>query len=207
MASAKGKQHSSPMTPPRFFKTADNFGTWLEKNHATATELWVGYYKKDSGLPSLTWPQSVDEALRFGWIDGVRKTIDDTSYMIRFTPRKATSIWSNVNIAKVAALIAQDRMAAAGLAAYTRRTAERSGIYSFEREAAQFDAEQEHVFRKERKAWEFFQAQPKGYKQVTTNYVTSAKRPETRARRLADLIACSANGERIRQVLSPAKKR
>lgn len=195
------------MTPLCFFSTPAKFGAWLEKNHESAKELWVGYYKKSSGLPSLTWPESVDEALRFGWIDGVRKTIDDSSYMIRFTPRKAMSIWSNVNIAKVEALIAESRMAPAGLAAYAKRSPERSGIYSFERQTAQFDPEQERTFRKQKKAWEFFETQPKGYRQVTTNYVTSAKRPETRERRLADLIACSAKGERIHQVLSPPKKR
>jgi uncharacterized protein YdeI (YjbR/CyaY-like superfamily) len=207
MASAKGKRHSSPMTPPRFFSTPAKFGAWLEKNYEGAKELWVGYYRKDSGLPSLTWPESVDEALRFGWIDGVRKTIDDTSYMIRFTPRKAASIWSNVNIAKVEALIAQNRMTPAGLAAYAKRSPKRSGIYAFERETVSFDVEQERLFRKQKKAWEFFQAQPKSYRQVTTNYVTSAKRPETRERRLANLIECSAKSERIGQVLGPATKR
>jgi uncharacterized protein YdeI (YjbR/CyaY-like superfamily) len=121
----------------------------------------VGYYKKNSDIPSLAWAESVDEALRFGWIDGIRKSIDDTSYMIRFTPRKASSIWSKVNIAKVEALIAHDRMAPAGLAAYAKRSLERSGIYSFERETVHFDAEQERAFRKQKNAWEFFQAQPR----------------------------------------------
>jgi len=195
------------MTPPRFFSTPAKFGTWLEKNHERNTELFVGFYKRGSGKPSLTWPESVDEALRFGWIDGVRKTIDEESYTIRFTPRKAGSIWSNRNIAKVEALIAQNRMAPAGLAAYARRTPERSGIYAFEREKAQFDAEQQRAFRKNGQAWEFFQAQPPYYRNVTTAYVTSAKRPETRERRLADLIGCSAKGERIRQILGPPKKK
>ena len=133
MASAKGKRHSLRMTPPRFFSTPAKFGAWLEKNHQAVAELWVGFYRTGSGKPSITWPQSVDEALRFGWIDGVRKTIDSVSYMIRFTPRKPGSIWSKVNIAKAEVLIAENRMAPAGLAAYARRNAERSGIYAYER--------------------------------------------------------------------------
>jgi uncharacterized protein YdeI (YjbR/CyaY-like superfamily) len=193
------------MTPPRFFTTPAKFGAWLDKNHMSASELWVGFHKKGSGKPSLTWPESVDEALRFGWIDGVRKTIDETSYMIRFTPRKASSIWSKVNIAKVEALIAQDRMAPAGLAAYGRRTAERSGIYSFERDAAHFEPDQERVFRKNKKAWEFFQAQPPYYRRLVTFRVISAKRPETRERRLAALIEYSAQGERIPESLSSTR--
>jgi uncharacterized protein YdeI (YjbR/CyaY-like superfamily) len=193
------------MTPPRFFSTPAKFGAWLEKNHESVTELVVGFYKKGSGKPSLSWPESVDEALRYGWIDGVRKTIDEERYTIRFSPRKARSIWSNVNIAKVEALIAQNRMAPAGLAAYARRDPERSGIYAFERANAEFDAEQEHAFRRNKKAWEFFRAQPPYYRNVTTFYVSSAKKPETRERRLANLISCSAKRERI-GILEPKKK-
>ena len=192
------------MTPPRFFQTPAKFGDWLQKNHEHATELWVGFYRKDSGRRSITWPESVDEALRFGWIDGVRKTVDDVSYMIRFTPRKPNSIWSRVNIAKVEALIAADRMAPAGLAAYARRTPERSGIYSFERATATFDAESERAFRRNKVAWRFFEAQPPYYQRVATFYVTSAKRPETRARRLTALIECSEKRQRLSQITSPA---
>ncbi|MEP6731418.1 MAG: YdeI/OmpD-associated family protein [bacterium] len=195
------------MTPPRFFSTPDKFGAWLEKNHEREMELWVGFYKKDSGRPSMTWPESVDEALRFGWIDAVRKTIDDESYMIRFTRRKPTSIWSKVNIAKVEALIAANRMAPAGIAAYALRTPERSGVYSFEREPANFDAEQLRAFHKNKKAWEFFERQPPGYRRVVTHYVTSAKRAETRDRRLAAVIEHSARSERIPQyTLAPKSK-
>lgn len=193
------------MTPPRFFSTAAKFGVWLEKNHESTTELWVGFYKKGSGKPSLTWPESVGEALRFGWIDGIRKTVDDESYMIRFTPRKASSIWSKVNSAKVEVLITHNRMSVAGLAAYARRTPERSGIYSFERETAQFDADQERAFQKNRRAWDFFQAQPPYYRRLVTFRVISAKKPETRERRLAALIECCARGERIPEAISPAK--
>jgi len=194
------------MTPPRFFRTAAMFGVWLERNHERISELWVGYYRKDSGKPSLTWPDSVDEALRFGWIDGVRKTVDHESYMIRFTPRKASSIWSKVNMAKAEALIAQGRMAAAGFAAYARRSPERSGIYAFERETAHFDADQERQFRKNRKAWAFFQSQPPGYRHLVTFRVTSAKRPETRERRLAAVIDYSAKGQRIPEFISSQKR-
>ena len=185
------------MTPPRFFQTPARFGDWLQKNHESASELWVGFHRTSSGKRSITWPESVDEALRFGWIDGIRKTIDAESYMIRFTPRKPNSIWSRVNMGKVEALIAAKRMTPAGLAAWERRTPERSGIYSFEREAAPFDAAYERAFRKNKAAWKFFEAQPPYYRRVVTFYVTSAKKPETRARRLARVIESSEKGERI----------
>ena len=197
-----------PDTPgPRFFASPDEFRAWLEANHAGERELLVGFYKKGSGIPSITWPESVDEALCFGWIDGVRRTIDAERYTIRFTPRKPTSIWSNVNIAKVAMLLKAGRMKPAGLAAWERRDPEKSGIYSFERQhPAEFDADAERRFRRERAAWRFFQAQPPGYRRLATHYVTSAKRPETRERRLALLIEHSARGERLPQTLGPKPK-
>jgi len=194
------------MTSPRFFKKPEDFRAWLEKNHATTTELLVGFYKRASGRPSMTWPESVDEALSFGWIDGVRKSIDETSYTIRFTPRKPRSIWSDVNIAKVKSLIEQGRMSPAGLAAWALRDEARSGIYSFERKAAALDTAAEQQFRQNRKAWAFFQAQPPGYRRVAAHYVSSAKRDDTRARRLAALIECSAKGERIPQYSIAAKR-
>jgi uncharacterized protein YdeI (YjbR/CyaY-like superfamily) len=187
------------MTAPRFFSLAAEFRAWLDANHERATELLVGFHKKDSGRPSMTWPESVDEALCYGWIDGVRRSLGEVSYTIRFTPRKKRSIWSNVNVAKVEALIREGRMRPAGLAAYALRDPARSGIYAFERETASFDAESERKFKRSRAAWSFFEAQPPSYRQVVTNYVTSAKKPETRARRLAALIEHSALGERIRQ--------
>ncbi|MFL5605235.1 MAG: YdeI/OmpD-associated family protein [Gemmatimonadaceae bacterium] len=194
------------MTPPRFFRTPAAFRAWLHANHARVSELLVGFYRKDSGRPSITWPESVDEALCYGWIDGVRRSLDEHSYSIRFTPRKPKSIWSNVNIAKVEALIRDGRMMPAGLAAYALRDPARSGIYAFEKEAAAFDADAERAFRKNRSGWEFFQAQPAGYRRLATYYVVSAKRPETRAKRLVALIAHSARGERIPQYLSPSKR-
>ena len=193
------------MAPLRFFPTPAKFGEWLHKNHESAAELWVGFYRKDAGRRSIIWPESVDEALRFGWIDGVRKTVDDVSYMIPFTPRRPNSVWSKVNIAKVEALTAADRMTPACLAAYARRTPERSGIYAFERATATFDAASERVFRRNKTAWRFFESQPPYYRHVTTYHVTSAKKPETRARRLAALIECSAKGQRIPQLTRPAK--
>src|SRR5881628_2506143 len=126
---------------PHFFATPADFRKWLAKNHASATELLVGFYKKDSGKPSITWPQSVDEALSFGWIDGVRRRIDDEAYTIRFTPRKATSVWSSVNMKRMAGLIAEGRVAPAGLAAFERRDEKRSEVYSYERKHARFDDE------------------------------------------------------------------
>jgi uncharacterized protein YdeI (YjbR/CyaY-like superfamily) len=206
MASAKSNRHHTGMTPPRFFPRLVGFRAWLHKNHASATELWVGFYKRGSEKPSITWPESVDEALSYGWIDGIRKSIDDASYMIRFTPRKPISIWSDVNIAKVRTLIEQGRMAPAGLAAWERRDERRSGIYSFERKTAALDAEAERLFKRNREGWRYFQAQPAYYQRVAAHYVSSAKREETRARRLAALIEHSAKGERIPQFLSPPKR-
>ncbi|MDB4898452.1 MAG: bacteriocin-protection protein YdeI/OmpD-associated family, partial [Gemmatimonadetes bacterium] len=156
------------MSSPRFFRTPAAFRAWLEANHERANELLVGFHKKGSGRPSLTWPESVDEALCYGWIDGVRRSIDESSYSIRFTPRKPRSIWSNVNVAKVESLIRQGRMMPSGLAAYALRDPERSGIYAFERETASFDDEGEQLFRSDRLAWSFFQLQPPSYRRVAT---------------------------------------
>ena len=194
------------MTSPRFFRTPEDFRAWLHSNHTTATELLVGFYKRASGRPSITWPESVDEALCHGWIDGVRRSIDDASYSIRFTPRKQRSIWSNVNIAKVEALIEQGRMAPAGLAAWALRDEKRSGVYAFERKAAAFDADMEGMFRRNGKAWSYFEAQPAGYRKLAAHYVSSAKRADTRARRLSALIEHSAKGERIPQFAIARRK-
>ena len=186
------------MSAPSFFRTPAEFRHWLDAHHYRATELVVGFYKRDSGKPSITWPESVDEALCYGWIDGVRRSLGDESYTIRFSPRKPTSIWSNVNIAKVEALLAAGRMMPAGLVAWEKRDPAKSGIYAFERrEAAAFDVESERRFKRNRAAWIYFQAQPPGYRRLATHYVVSAKRPETRARRLAALIEHSARGERL----------
>jgi uncharacterized protein YdeI (YjbR/CyaY-like superfamily) len=183
---------------PTFFPTPADFRAWLEEHHATETELLVGFYKKGSGKPSITWPESVDAALCFGWIDGVRKSIDGESYTIRFTPRKPRSIWSAVNIKRARELQELGLMQPAGLRAFEQRTDDRSAIYSYEqRQAATLDEDQERQFRDNARAWEFFQAQPAGYRRTATHWVVSAKKEETRRSRLATLIECSEQGRTI----------
>jgi uncharacterized protein YdeI (YjbR/CyaY-like superfamily) len=195
------------MTAPRFFGTPAAFRAWLRANHDRSSELLVGFYRKGSGRPSITWPEAVDEALCYGWIDGVRRSLNDDSYTIRFSPRKPRSIWSNVNVAKVNALLKAGRMMPAGLAAWERRDPARSGIYLFERsDTVALDAAATRQFKANRAAWAFFQAQPPGYRRLATHYVISAKRPDTRTRRLAALIAHSGNGERLPQTVSTKKK-
>jgi uncharacterized protein YdeI (YjbR/CyaY-like superfamily) len=181
-----------------YFATPARFRKWLETNHAKEVELLVGFYKKDSGKPSITWPESVDEALCFGWIDGVRRSVGDDAYTIRFTPRKAKSIWSVVNVARATALIESGRMTPAGLRAFEARTPERTGVYSFERNAAaSLAADEEKKLRANRKAAAFFDGQAPWYRRTAIHWVISAKRAETRKRRLDTLIGDSAAGRRI----------
>ena len=183
---------------PTFFATAGELRQWLERNHATATELLVGFYKRRSGKPSITWQELVDEELCFGWIDGVRQGIDEISYSNRITPRKPRSTWSAVNIARAQELIRLGRMHPAGLKAFELRTDERSAIYSYEqRKSARLEPGAERSFRANQKAWTFFQAQAPGYRQAATWWVISAKREETRKKRLVTLIADSALGRAI----------
>ncbi len=184
-------------TTPRFFKTPADFRAWLEQHHERAQELLVGFYKTDSGKPSITWPESVDEALCFGWIDGIRKRIDEVSYSIRFTPRRRGSIWSSVNTKRVAVLMNESRMRPAGVKAFEARDPNKTGIYSFERATASLSAAFENTFRANTKAWSFFDAQPAGYKRVAVYFVISAKQEETRKRRLDRLIRDSADGVRL----------
>ena len=186
------------MSEPAFFATPAELGAWLGEHHATATELWVGFHKKGSGRPSVTWPEAVDEALCVGWIDGVRKRIDEHSYEIRFTPRKPSSTWSAVNIARVAELTALGRMRRAGLEAFARRTESKSGIYAYEqKDPAALEATDEERFRSDPRAWEFFQTQAPWYRQAAIWRVVSAKRAPTREKRLAELIEDSGQGRRI----------
>jgi uncharacterized protein YdeI (YjbR/CyaY-like superfamily) len=186
------------VTEPRFFATPDEFRSWLEEHHASETELVVGFHKKSAGRPTMTWTESVREALCFGWIDGIRRSLGGESYTIRFTPRKPRSIWSKRNLAHVEELIHDGRMMPAGLAAYEARTPDRTGVYSFEnRHSARLEPEHERRFRAAPAAWDFFNAQPPSYRQTATHWVVSAKRPETRSRRLDTLIADSAAGRRI----------
>jgi len=182
---------------PRFFAAPADFRRWLEQNHAKAAELWVGFHKKDTGRPSITWPESVDEALCFGWIDGVRYRIDESSYRIRFTPRRPKSVWSNVNVKRVRALKKLGRMAAAGLAAFAKADPKRSGVYSFERKNARLGAAYEERFKADKKAWGFFRAQAPSYRRLAAWWVISAKKEETRRARLNSLIARCAAGRRL----------
>lgn len=180
-----------------FFETQEEFRNWLEKNHKKETELLVGFYKVGSKKPSITWPQSVDHALCFGWIDGVRKSIDKESYTIRFTPRKPTSIWSAININKVEELTKAGLMKPEGLKAFELRKEEKSRIYSHEKEAVDLDPEFEKQFKANKKAWEFFTNQPPSYKKVMIHLIMSAKQEKTRLSRLEKTIRESEKQKRV----------
>ena len=182
---------------PRFFPTPAAFRKWLAANHAKSQELWVGFYKKGSGKPSIDWPQSVDEALCFGWIDGIRKSIDEESFKIRFTPRRPGSIWSAVNMRNVERLIKDQRMQPAGMKAWEARKEYRSGIYAYEQRPQELVEPYATKFKKNKTAWKFFLAQPAGYRKLMTWYIVSAKQEETRLKRLERLIEESAQGKRI----------
>jgi uncharacterized protein YdeI (YjbR/CyaY-like superfamily) len=184
-----------------FFATPAEFEAWLERHHATHAELLVGFHKRATGRPSMTWPESVEVALCFGWIDGVRRRHDDESYTIRFTPRKPASHWSKVNVAKAQELIAAGRMREAGLRAFAQRREDRTAQASYERaDDPRLEPDQERRLRDDDAAWTFFSAQPPWYRRTALHWVTSAKRPETRERRLDRLIEDSANGVRLRSV-------
>ena len=180
-----------------FFPTPAAFRAWLKKHHKTADQLWVGYYRKESGRPTMTWSESVDEALCFGWIDGIRKKINDEAYTNRFTPRRSGSNWSAINIAKVDVLTRQKRMQAAGRAAFAKRTEVKSRIYTYEqKDVAPFEKAFERQFKANKKAWIFFQAQAPWYRRLMTRWVSSAKQAQTRLRRLDILIAACESGRR-----------
>ncbi|MGQ0540260.1 MAG: YdeI/OmpD-associated family protein [Blastocatellia bacterium] len=184
------------MTPTFFAKQSD-FRKWLDKNHAKKAELLVGFYKVGSGKASMTWPQSVDEALCFGWIDGVRKRIDEDSYTIRFTPRKTTSIWSAVNIKKVAELTNLGLMQAAGLEAFKKRTENKSRIYAYENEPAKLSPAFEKKFKADKIAWNFFTAQAPSYQKTIVHWIMRAKQESTQTSRLDKAIAESAKQKRL----------
>lgn len=189
-----------PAIDPTFFPTPADFRAWLEENHDTASELWVGYYKKATGRASVTWEETVDEALCYGWIDGIRRSFDDEAYVIRFTPRKPGSVWSRRNIERVEALRAHGLMRKPGLEAYAHKDAHEDSGYAVGDRTEDLPEDMIAEFRKHAEAWAFYCAQPPGYRKQTTAWVTSAKREETRQRRLATLIEDSANGLRIRQL-------
>jgi uncharacterized protein YdeI (YjbR/CyaY-like superfamily) len=182
---------------PIFFAAQSDFRRWLEENYDRETELFVGFYKVGSGKASMNWSESVNEALCFGWIDGVRRTIDAESYCIRFTPRKPTSIWSAVNIKKVAELTAKGLMQPAGIAAFEKREAKKSAIYAYEKEALSFSDEFEERFKSNDAAWQFFCSQAPSYRKTIIHWVMSAKQDATRNTRLEKLIATSAAGRRV----------
>jgi len=184
---------------PKFFRTPADFGTWLEENHATATELWVGFYTKDSGKPSITWPESVDQALCFGWIDGIRKRVDEISYQIRFTPRRGGSIWSAINIKRAKEFVRQKQMRPTGLKAFAARIENKSGIYSYEQRSTELSEPCAKLLKKNKAAWNFFGKQPPSYRKMIGWWIISAKKEETRMARLAKLIGVSAKGKRLLQ--------
>ena len=187
---------SKPLRPV-YFRSAAEFRKWLAANHAKAKDLLVGFHKKDTGVPSMTWQESVDEALCFGWIDGVRRRVDEARYTIRFSPRRKRSNWSLINVNRVKELIALKRMQAPGLEAFKARVAKKTGIYAYENRPAELEEEFAKTFRRNEAAWAFFQAQPPGYRKLANWYIASAKKEETRQKRLARLIADSAAGKRI----------
>ena len=183
---------------PLYFATPAAFHEWLEKNHQTKSEQWIGFYRKASGRPSITWAEAVDEALCFGWIDGLRKTIDASSYKIRFTPRRPSSNWSATNIARMKDLIRDGRVRPAGITVFQRRTPAKSRVYSYEnRKAARLSSAATKLFRAESTAWRFFQQQPASYRQTAIWWMVSAKRPQTQNNRLQRLIASSKAGRRL----------
>jgi uncharacterized protein YdeI (YjbR/CyaY-like superfamily) len=182
---------------PRFFKLPSDFRKWLAAQHSSAKELWVGFYKKRSGKPSITWQESVEEALCFGWIDGIRKRIDDESYQIRFTPRKPSSTWSTVNIRIAQRLIEEKRMRPAGMKAFKARKENRSGIYSYEQRSPELEEKYARKLKRNSAAWKFFQAQPPSYRKMINWWINSAKQEETRLKRLDKLIEASAKGLRL----------
>jgi uncharacterized protein YdeI (YjbR/CyaY-like superfamily) len=183
---------------PIFFGKPDDFRKWLEKHHQISTEQWVGFHRKFSGRASITWPEAVGEALCFGWIDGLRKTIDAESYKIRFTPRRPNSIWSAINIARMKKLIRGGRVRSAGMTAFQKRTPAKSHVYSYEnRKAAKLSSAATKLFRAESGAWKFFQQQTESYRQTAIWWAVTAKRPQTQANRLERLVVSSKAGRRL----------
>ena len=198
------------MSEPTFFATPADFRRWLEKHHESERELLVGFYKTASGKPSITWPQSVDEALCFGWIDGIRRRIDDESYSIRFTPRRPTSIWSAVNVERMGELIAAGRVRPAGLAAWEKRSAKKTAVYAYEQETREdipLDPAYEKQLRKNKAAWKYLQDEAPWYRRIVARWIMTAKKEETREKRLRELTEASAAGRRIKGVIAPRSKK
>lgn len=202
--STRKKTEKEP--PPKFFATPALWRAWLDENHASKTELWVGFYKMSSGKKSITWPESVDEALCFGWIDGKRKSIDESAYKIRFTPRKKSSLWSAVNVKRVAELTKEGRMREAGMVALGHRKENKT--YSFDREEeAKLPAGWQKTFEtKNKRAWTWFSSRPPSYRRIALFWVMSAVKEETRLRRFEQLVESSANETTIGPLTRPEKK-
>lgn len=199
----------SPSPRPKdviYFGSPAALRDWFDEHHASASELWVGYHKKATGRPSLTWSEAVDEALCVGWIDGIRYSVDAGRFAQRFTPRRIGSTWSATNVAKVEALRSEGRLRPAGEAAFAARRPERTGVYSYEREAAAFSDDETARFRADRAARADWERRPPSYQTAATHWVTSAKRPETRERRLVALIAACAAGRKIGPMARPGER-
>jgi uncharacterized protein YdeI (YjbR/CyaY-like superfamily) len=193
------------VSDPIYFESAQAFYDWLEQHHDSEAEVYVGFHKQHTGKRAMSWSEAVDQALCFGWIDGRVNKIDDDRYMQRFTPRKPTSNWSNVNVKKVARLIEEGRMRPAGLAALEKRKDYRTGVYSFERESWELSPQYDARLRANAAAAEYFDARPTSYRRAAIHWVLSAKREETRARRLAQLIEDSANGVDVKPLRGPER--
>ena len=191
----------------RFFRSPSGFRRWLEKNHDKSQELWIGFYRKVSGKGGMTYHEALDEALCFGWIDGIRKKIDEHSFTNRFTPRKKNSIWSNVNVAHIERLKREGRMMTPGIAAFNAKDETRAGVYSFERERAELEPQMKKRFRENAKAWKYFEAQPPYYRRIAAWWIISAKRDETREKRLAELIRVSSKEMRLAPFATTAQNR
>ena len=187
------------LSEPLFFARPKDFRAWLKVHHQIRTELWVGFYKKASAKRSLTWPESIDEALCFGWIDGIRKSLDSLSYVIRFSPRQKRSVWSEINMKRVEVLLAEGRMAAAGLRAFQARRKNRSGMYSYEQRLDRLPEPYQGKLKKAKAAWTFFQSQPPSYRKQVSWWVISAKKEETRQKRLQRAIEAFRRGKRLWQ--------
>ena len=185
------------MPTPTFFARPSAFRAWLARHHAQATELWVGFHKRGTGTPSITWPESVDEALSFGWIDGIRKSLGADAYMIRFTPRRPGSIWSVVNVKRAGELERLGRMRKAGREAFAKRSEAKTAIYAYEQRGRELEGAYAKKFKANTRAWKFFQAQAPWYRRTSSWWIVSAKKEETRQKRLATLIEDSAEGRLI----------
>jgi uncharacterized protein YdeI (YjbR/CyaY-like superfamily) len=205
MKTKPAKRPPGDLPAPRFFATQAAWRAWLAKHHAKRAELWVGFWRVSSGKPSITWPQSVDEALCFGWIDGLRRGLDPESYMIRFTPRKAGSKWSNVNLRRFAELLAEKKVHAAGRAARAKWKEGSRAAYSHERGLVALDAAAEARLKKNPRAWRFWNAQIPSYRKMVAGWLLNPKREETRAARLATLLECCAGGRAIPPVVKWVK--